>query len=568
MTLQSQFGPVSSVFDEQRCFAVAAYQRRYEWTLKEMDLLLEDLAGSFTASKSDPHAFHFIGSFIFQSNADNLVQVVDGQQRLVSLSIILAVARDLIADKTASAEVDQYLTMTTGFFGTGRRQRLTLHRGDQVFFDSQIVPRGATTKIPGNTRKIELDDDAHERMRRNAIRARDWIGDMAAGERVAFIRFVLRRCQVIQIIADRSDDAFQIFETVNNRGRPISDEDVLRFALIDAATDDMAKRDALAAQWNALEEKLGPDGMKQFIGQWRQQFLKGRRSNKSLKRDIIEGLGSRDKVLAFLEQELASDVDQFAEITNGDVSGIADPEVKYRIDKSLVSLGLTDFQEWQPIATLLVDKLRARDPNHLAMCLASLDRLSWYFYLRYDEKGIDSDRRDRMKLVLAHVADSAMPNPADRALDLSPDEAAEMRDILQERIDSKWAPLRSLVTRIEVALSRDNLHIPRDLITVEHVLPCNPNQKTWLGKFGNKQQLRSYAERLGNLCAVPEHVNRELADKIFPTKKKILARHATDLARFATVQQVAAEGDWSKDIITARSKLLLKVLCDEFRIHA
>jgi uncharacterized protein with ParB-like and HNH nuclease domain len=111
MTLEARNSTLREVLSRPKPLTVARYQRHYEWTLKEMEQLLGDVVESFRAARGDasPSGYHFIGSFIFHTPKGGITQIVDGQQRLVSLTIILAVARDLIAD--ASAQIDSYLTI-------------------------------------------------------------------------------------------------------------------------------------------------------------------------------------------------------------------------------------------------------------------------------------------------------------------------------------------------------------------------------------------------------------------------------------------------------------------------
>ena len=269
-------------------FQMARYQRHYEWGRKEMDQLLEDFGEAFALHQADPEAgaYHFLGNVILFLNPSGQFEVVDGQQRLTSLSAFIAAARDLESDPAVRTSYRALLSIPDLREGPlGRLPRLKLHRGDNDFMRDHIVPDGRTDALESLGKQSHPGADC---LRTNALLARAWLRQMASEEREAFVRFVLDQGRFVEIQVGTEDDAFRIFETVNSRGRPISSEDVLRYALVEYATDDADKREEFLSRWDVMESELGPRGMKRFIAGWRARVTKGARVQQALHRTLLQ----------------------------------------------------------------------------------------------------------------------------------------------------------------------------------------------------------------------------------------------------------------------------------------
>jgi len=565
MTLDVRYSTLNEILSQPVPLTVARYQRHYEWTLKEMEQLLSDLVESFRAArgKEASASQYFIGSFIFHLSKGRPIQVVDGQQRLVSLSIVLAVARDLMPGAPQRAQLDAYLTIPANpLTGAAPRQRLTLHRGDDSFFAKHIVTQGATQELPGG----EQDNESHERIRKNANRAAHWLSkELEEGELGPFAHFVTNACRIVLISLDDEADAFRIFETVNGRGRPLRDEEVLRIALVEFATDEDKKRDELLRKWDTVERRVGPEDMPRFIAQWRIRQLGGKQSNRPLHQEMVESFPDSAQALAYLEGQLVDDATVFVEIVRKRIQGLGNSPVKQAIDKRLRSLALVDFNDWLPVAMIFIQRHRD-EPEVLLERLKGLDRLAWLFFFKYDAVKIGQDRQRRFRDIVKHLSESSEFDPRTCNFDLSQREKAEMRDIMQSRIGPKWIPLQPLLVRLEHALAKGPPRERLNFYTIEHVLPLSPDHSYWYERFdGSRRVVREFAELIGNLCLVPYALNKDMDNKPFP-EKKALVLEAGAHKKSALAADFEREDDWTKDIIQRRSRWLLNTFCAEFDV--
>ena len=557
---------LAQLLSQSQPFHMARYQRRYEWGRREMDQLLEDLVGVYQFQQTDPvpEPFHFLGNVIVFANPDGFLEVVDGQQRLTSLTALLAAARDVTADSELRKELSGYLHLISPTLSVSPSPpvaRLNLHRGDHEFLRDHIVADKATDML--ETLGTQHHPGA-ECLRVNALLARAWLLRLPAIERSAFVRFVLAHGRFVEISVGDEDDAFRIFETVNSRGRPIASEDVLRYALVEYATDDPVKRDEYLTLWDAMESELGPRGMKRFISGWRTRATRGSRVRQSLHRTLLNSFDSPAEARAFLDSELSKDLSTFRQIDTADIA-IVDGPSKRRIDALLRSLALVDFDEWLPVVSELI--IRGADhPKRLADDLARIERLVWFFYLSRDDKGVYMDRRERFSILMKIVSDlgtfEALPA---RSL-LSIEQRAKMRDLVRGRLEPKWVPLRSLMVRLEMALVGETAAIVRDDLTIEHVLPLRPKAKAWLSLYDDDIKIvTEHAEQIGNLCLVSAGLNAKLGNQTYANKRKLLLQHAVP-AQSPLAADIGVEDSWTRDVIARRSQWLTGVLYETFDI--
>ena len=149
------------VFSDDYFFEIPLYQRPYAWTTEHVEELLDDL---IDAMRRDSDAPYFLGSIVLIKSADNpKSEVVDGQQRLTTLTMLLCVLRDISSDD----KLDDFIRQAGNEFkGTEDRFRLNARQRDRSFFEEKVQrmhqPRGfRSTRSCGILRQ----PNAHVRQR-------------------------------------------------------------------------------------------------------------------------------------------------------------------------------------------------------------------------------------------------------------------------------------------------------------------------------------------------------------------------------------------------------------------
>ena len=205
-----------------RLLAIPDYQRAYSWELDEVGELWSDLADSIRADSSE----YFLGSVVTTKSKDQpRHQVIDGQQRLATVSLMYAVMRDIFAqhsDERAN-DIEHDLLGKPNMITRAREPRLVLNAEDNEVFRQLTLERHAS-------RAVVAKQDSHQRLT-NAFKffedqftnlianldAKSWQRPL-----LRWYEFVLEKARVIEVSVSDESRAFIIFETLNDRGLNLS----------------------------------------------------------------------------------------------------------------------------------------------------------------------------------------------------------------------------------------------------------------------------------------------------------------------------------------------------------
>ncbi|MFZ0797389.1 MAG: DUF262 domain-containing protein [Terriglobales bacterium] len=167
-TLVAHEQPVAKIFSDDYVFRIPGYQRPYAWTTEQAEELLDDLLTFMQASGGPVEEMppYFLGSIVLiKDESAPEADVVDGQQRLTTLTILLAAIRASVAEPSASEVTRLIYEKGSAILGTKDRFRLTLRERDSDFFQRYIQ------KEDGITQLLNLGDertDSQNNIRDNA----------------------------------------------------------------------------------------------------------------------------------------------------------------------------------------------------------------------------------------------------------------------------------------------------------------------------------------------------------------------------------------------------------------
>ena len=272
-------------------YGIDYYQREYRWGRKQLQELVDDLTGRFFNSyqPGDPppkvasYGHYFLGSIVVSQNGD-IRYIVDGQQRLTSLSILLIYLNNL--QKGREQQVSIQSLIYADDFGEKKFKLDVPERNDcmDALFNDTVF----------NT------DDASESVRNLAARYQE-LGELFPEELQGdalplFIYWLMRKVKLIEIIAYADDDAYTIFETMNDRGLSLTPTDMLKGYLL-ANIDDQAKRleaDKLIKKYLSLFAEHSKETDADFFKAWlRSQYsTKIRERKKDAKPEDFDLIGT------------------------------------------------------------------------------------------------------------------------------------------------------------------------------------------------------------------------------------------------------------------------------------
>jgi hypothetical protein len=542
-----------------RVFNVPTFQRPYSWTTDEAGQLLDDLLLAFEDSDGGRRGGgHFLGQIVLlqSQGPDRLVslndrrddaactlQIIDGQQRLATLTVLACVLRDLArAEKPNALPGIDALIQCQPARGESDQFRLQMRGAAQRSMAALIQTPGATLQdapIGDYTEAETL-----------LIGARDHFLDVLNGrdgaelERLA--HFVMHACDISAAVTNDVDRAHRIFCVLNNRGRPLKRCDIICAQLMDGIAGDNLSR--LHGELEQLSDRLGSDfdmlfsHIRSAIGDVRTPVIA----------DILRLAADAGGGGAFIETMLLPFGRALDDIVAADHRGSAWSD---EINLRLRQLSWIPSGEWIPPA-LLWWRRYAGDPMVLAKALTRLVRLT--FGIRVLGLGADK-RQTRMQQLRSAIEEGRPLVGADGPLEFSSEEVRNIRHNLKDLHRRSQPTCRLLMLLLE---SEASGHAPSNIdeLTVEHLLPQKPARNSrWRDWFSDADERQSCTSSLGNLVLVPRSLNERARNQEFGAKMAIFfAPDAPTLPQLTTELREIAE--WNVAEVRAREQRLMAMI--------
>lgn len=233
-------------------YTIDYYQRDYKWGKEHIATLLEDLANKFATYYKPGHdrekvagyGNYFLGSIVVNQR-DGKSYLIDGQQRLTSLTLLLIylhhLAQNVAADGITAV---QSLIFSQAYgkksFNIDIEERTECMR---ALFDGQ--PFDASGKPESVRNLMERYRDIEE----------NFPDDLENGALPYFIDWLIERVVLVEIVAFSEEDAYTIFETMNDRGLSLSPTDMLKGYLL-THVDSADQRERLENLWRESLHQL------------------------------------------------------------------------------------------------------------------------------------------------------------------------------------------------------------------------------------------------------------------------------------------------------------------------
>lgn len=246
-------------------YSIDYYQREYKWQTKQVTELLDDLTAKFLDSYQPGdertevanYGHYFLGSIII-SDKESKKFIIDGQQRLTTLTLLLIHLYHLLKDSEQKGQlVDLILSQKYGHksFNLDVEERAACM--DAIYREEHLDENGQSESIVNIlARSADIEEHlAH---------------DLQAEALPYFVDWLIENVHLVEITAYADEDAYTIFETMNDRGLSLSPTDMLKGYLLANITD-VEKRTSASKAWRdrvgALLE-LGKDEDADGIKSW------------------------------------------------------------------------------------------------------------------------------------------------------------------------------------------------------------------------------------------------------------------------------------------------------------
>jgi len=512
-------------------FRIPEYQRPYVW---DKDQVLELLDDVMQARNSNPESQYFLGSMVLQKKdkqdgTTNYIEydLLDGQQRLTTLFLITAVVRDLTPSTNSSRLKTCYETiyqMANPDDNIPERLRVVFDIREQVkdFINEFVKTEGATNKE--EDLKLKVNDNEEDISIRNMSKAilniREFFKTNSIDD---FFPYLRSNVLMIYVCAEDLEDAFRLFTIMNSRGVKLRNSDILKAENLGKVKDN-TKRLELAKKWEETESYFAED-FDAFLSHLRTILVKQKAAVSLLKEfeDNIYNPKSFDrntKTYTNLPPLLqkGEDTFKFVDKYKKHYEQLFDND-NYALTGSFELLNFLHLMQkgfeadfW--IAPLLRYYDKYKNSKLIEFVKALDNKFANDWLLGYSP----TQRIENVNSIIQKIDDAKNEDEVlnDSILTLDKN---ELLTTLQGNIYGRRAA-RYILLKLDLLYHghTSKMEMP-DTISIEHILPQNPNDGSqWKQDFTDIQR-EEWTNRIGNLVLISRRKNSSQGNKEYADKK-------------------------------------------------
>ena len=548
-------------------FVIPIYQRPLVWSEDNFHDLVEDIKDAIDSGEES----YFLGSILLKTHEDkNTYEIIDGQQRLASIVVLLAVFRDHLNEpkiqKWLMQEEDEYA-------GIPAEERIKVWDDLSEVFSKYIYSYGGTSKFihEFETNRLKhVDKSSPLYHLYEAIKCfKDFAEGMDKQEIEKFLRYLLTKVYFVRIITSSRSSAFRLFNVLNTRGLPLSAADVLKSMNLEFVSD--KERGIYFRKWRELESDLGREEFENIISYVRTIY----REEKA-RRELVDEFETLFKNnIIHKGADFFDIVFKYARIYRDKLVCCELPalksyeKVRYRTLMTLMKRFLP-FSDWVPPLLTFYERFKREDLLYrFALNLERRVFVEWCADFTATER--ITSAIDLIKLIKrsesAEDVLQMMFKPREirrgrrrRRIDFL--DANVVKEILLSKLDDqqfyklKGGKLaKYLLLRLDMEMQEENFpgYASMATITVEHILPQTPTGE-WL-KIFTQEEADQIVNKLGNLTLLNKRRNSRASNYDFKRKKERYfdVKHSV----FAITSMLREYGDWNMDSFKRRHRELL-----------
>lgn len=549
---------VNTLFE--RWFRVPEYQRPYVWEDDNIVELLEDIA---TAQIEDEDNEYFLGSLVFnikdgysKNQKFKEYDLLDGQQRLTTLFLLIAIGRDRTNDATLKDTCSKYIYQKENKFkGVPERIRIEYDiREDVKDFVNEYI------KNEGNTLKIkELKDISNDKNRdkniKNMANAILVIHNYFEENNISlmdYYTYLFNKVSLVYVASEDLDNAFKLFTVLNDRGIKLRSSDILKATNLKEVNENERKKYAI--MWEDLENQFD-DYFDNFLSHIRTILVKTKARKNLL--DEYEELIYKKGILE-KGKDTFELVKKYKDIYNTVLeNSYYDKFRDYETDNIITIMKETFPSDiWIPPLLKYYDKYGF---ENIDVFIKKVNKKASYeWILQYTPTRRIENMNSIIKIIEeSESSEAVLEHDALNVFDLD-----KLKQILNEDIYGRRFA-KYILYKLEFLRGGDNqkLNIPKH-ISVEHVLPQTPNEESqWMKDF-TAEEREIWTNRIGNLVLLSRIKNSSLNRLDFEEKKKRYFKKSIEV--FPCISKIMQNDSWTIDKLKSNHDDQIKLLLDYY----
>lgn len=547
-------------------YRIPRFQRDYSWTEEEWEDLWFDILG--TLSEGGEPA-HYMGYLVLQSKDEKSFDVIDGQQRLTTLTLlVLAVLKNLnrLVEEGKnpdqnSRRLEQIRNTYIGYLDPVTlitRAKLTLNRNNDEYFQTNLLPLVKSLPIRGFRASVHSLRKAFEWFEKRVYEyAKTRDGDEGV-ELASLVETMSDRLFFTVISVTDELNAYKVFETLNARGVRLSSTDLLKnylFSILHKENQSPShEMEVLEERWESIVSRLGSEKFPDFLRtHWnsRKPLVRHAELFKKIRAEV------KDRATVFeLLRGMEEDIDTYLALTNPEASHLNRKFKDY-------AQQLRMFRVRQPFSFLLAAH-RALPEEAFKKVLRGCVMIAFrYNVIGAQPPGEQERVYDSATQKLNQHPTVSTPQLFEYLRAIYPQDS-QFKVNFSEKIvrttDSRNNKvLRYILCELERHYSGHDYDFESDTFNIEHVLPKHP-ESGWEQFTDHEVEAMIY--RIGNMVLLAKGENKTIGNTTYNRKRPVLQASEFGLTR----KLAETNAEWTPERIAKRQEKLAELATSIWRI--
>ncbi len=524
---------------------VPLYQRPFAWEVNNVQELFEDIKNTY------PNEY-FIGTIVVTNKEDHL-EIVDGQQRLATISLFFIAVRDLFKEIEENRKADiiekKYL-IDERLREEETQQRITLNSIDNEFYLKSLIEK----------HNIDPTRDSHNRLSESYKYLIKFVKNKYESEGtdhvLDLIDFIDKKLLITIVKVSDDVNAFTVFETLNDRGLVLSQTDLIKNYLFNkASTRKTEAQDKWSRFTGAIESAASEDEILNYIRYyWSSKY--GLTREKELYKYIKSKITNKNQAITLLNN-LEKNAEIYLALLNPNHQLWNNfPSECSKYIEELLELRLTQNR---PLLIALLEIWKDK-PEEVKKALKLI--VSWsvrnLITGTIGSGTLEKEFSNQAKLIKDGEISSAkeLLNSIKNLIptDEQFQKAFEIATISKAYIARYY--LKKLEQTYRTTSELEPIKSP-EKANLEHILPENPAnlQNDW--PSFNENLHKTYYRKIGNLTLLDKRMNSDIGNGPFKNKKLVYKE-----SELVITQKIAEYDDWTPSQIEKRQKEFAKNAVD------
>lgn len=248
--------------NKKMSYQIPSYQRPYAWDKDQISDLIEDLTESY---RNDKEAQYFCGSLVIARGANSeRYDIIDGQQRLTTFTILACVIRDFYIDNLGAENKDRIQDSIYDKYDKDKHKlKFLTDEKYQIAFENSVLRENVLQERLKDIKKAQ--DIKDNRYLQNAYYLKERLKEAISENNIDindFVSWLYTKVILTRIECPDEESAIRIFNVLNDRGMPLSPVDILKSSLMQSL--DKERREAFKTTWQEIMSNLKTMGFSMY----------------------------------------------------------------------------------------------------------------------------------------------------------------------------------------------------------------------------------------------------------------------------------------------------------------